>query len=150
MATGVSCAAALLPPIDQMALDWIPAEPEFLLMEGNGGFALSYHKFFSICKNALQRCDRDQVMLISRNPEVCAAELDGEICLFEPVKAEYLNLNATGSAIWNLLEEPATVDLLVTELQNRYAVDAATCRQDTEVFISEALKRGMLQEQQTA
>ena len=41
MATGVSCAAALLPPIDQMALDWIPAEPEFLLMEGNGGFAPS-------------------------------------------------------------------------------------------------------------
>ena len=41
MATGVSCAAALLPPIDQMALDWIPAEPEPLLMEGNGGFAPS-------------------------------------------------------------------------------------------------------------
>ena len=45
-------------------------------------------------------------MVIVRNPEVCAAELDGEICLFEPVKAEYLNLNSTGSAIWNLLEEP--------------------------------------------
>ena len=68
-------------------------------------------------------------MLISRNPEVCAEELDGEICLFEPVKAEYLNLNATGSAIWNLLEEPATLDLLLT-VQNRYAVDATTCRQD--------------------
>ena len=101
-------------------------------------------------KSLVQRRDRDQVMLISRNPEVCAAELDGEICLFEPVKAEYLNLNATGSAIWNLLEEPATLDLLLTELQNRYAVDATTCRQDTELFISEALKRGMLQEQQPA
>lgn len=86
-------------------------------------------------------------MLIARNPEVCAAELDGEICLFEPVKAEYLNLNATGSAIWNLLEEPGTLDLLLTELQNRYAVDTTTCRQETEAFISEALKRGMLQEQ---
>ena len=89
-------------------------------------------------------------MLIARNPEVCAAELDGEVCLFEPLKAEYLNLNKTGSAIWNLLEKPTTLDLLLTELQNLYAVDSPTCRQETEAFISEALKRGMLQEQQPA
>jgi hypothetical protein len=31
---------ALLPPIDQVAWDWIPAEPEPLLLEGNGGFGL--------------------------------------------------------------------------------------------------------------
>ena len=89
-------------------------------------------------------------MLIARNPEVCAAELDAEICLFEPVKAEYLNLNATGSAIWNLLEQPIEVEQLLTALQSRYAVDASTCRQDTEAFISEALKRGMLQQQPPA
>lgn len=85
-------------------------------------------------------------MLIARNPEVCAAELDGEICLFEPEKADYLNLNATGSVIWNLLEEPAAVDQLIASLQIRYNVDAATCRQDTETFISEALQRRMLLE----
>ena len=58
-------------------------------------------------------------MLIARNPEVCAAELDGEICLFEPVRAEYLNLNATGSVIWNLLEQPPEVEQLLTALQSR-------------------------------
>jgi hypothetical protein len=31
---------ALLPPIDQVAWDWIPADPEPLLLEGNGGFGL--------------------------------------------------------------------------------------------------------------
>ena len=89
-------------------------------------------------------------MLISRNPEVCAAELDGDICLFEPVKAEYLNLNATGSAIWNLLEEPTELAPLIASLLSRYDVDADTCRQETEAFISEAIKRGMLQEQPPA
>ena len=89
-------------------------------------------------------------MLIARNPEVCAAELDCEICLFEPVKAEYLNLNGTGSAIWNLLEQPTELALLLAALQSRYAVDADTCRQETEAFISEALKRGMLKEQPPA
>ena len=69
------------------------------------------------------------------------------MCLFEPVKAEYLNLNATGSAIWNLLDEPTELDPLVKALQSRYTVDTNTCRQETEAFISEALKLGMLQQQ---
>ena len=89
-------------------------------------------------------------MLIARNPQVCAAELDGEICLFEPVKAEYFNLNGTGSAIWNLLEQPAEVEQLLTELLDLYDVDSSTCRQETEAFIAEALKRGMLQLQPPA
>ena len=88
-------------------------------------------------------------MLIARNPEVCAAELDGEICLFEPVKAEYLNLNSTGSAIWNLLEEPSELDHLIAVLQSRYDVDLDTCRQQTEAFVGEAFKRGMLLEKPT-
>ena len=88
-------------------------------------------------------------MMIVRNPEVCAAELDGEICLFEPVKAEYLNLNSTASAIWNLLEEPRELDHLLEALQNRYDVDLDTCRQQTEAFLGEAFKRGMLLRKQT-
>ena len=88
------------------------------------------------------------MMLIARNPEVCAAELDGEICLFEPVKAEYLNLNETGSAIWNLLEEPKEIEYLLIELQKVYTIDETTCREDIEMFINQAIKRGMLREQQ--
>ena len=90
------------------------------------------------------------VMMIIRNPQVCAAELDGEICLFEPVQAEYFNLNSTGSAIWNLLEQPAEVEQLLTALETLYNVDSSTCRQETEAFIAEALERGMLQEQPPA
>tara|TARA_B000000565_G_scaffold213932_1_gene167403 strand:+ start:171 stop:440 length:270 start_codon:yes stop_codon:yes gene_type:complete len=88
-------------------------------------------------------------MVIVRNPEVCAAELDGEICLFEPVHAEYLNLNSTGSAIWNLLEQPTDLDHLVEALQSRYDVDLDTCRRETDAFLSEALRRGMLLEKPT-
>lgn len=51
--------------------------------------------------------------MFSHHPEVCAAELDGELCLFHPVTAQYLNLNATGSAIWRLLEQPFSREALV-------------------------------------
>lgn len=85
-------------------------------------------------------------MLILRNPEICAAELDGEVCLFHPQTAEYLNLNATGSAIWNLLEAPIDREGLVAQLLARFAVEEAVCRQDTEAFLAEALSLGMLLE----
>ncbi len=85
-------------------------------------------------------------MLILRNPEICAAELDGEICLFHPENAQYLNLNATGSAIWTMLEAPTDRDGLVAQLLARYEVEEATCRSETEAFLSEAFALGMLLE----
>jgi hypothetical protein len=86
-------------------------------------------------------------MTLSRNPAICAAELDGEICLFHPTNAEYLNLNATGSAIWNLLETPMPREQLLACLLERFAVESATCRRDTAAFLAEAIDRGMLEEQ---
>lgn len=89
-------------------------------------------------------------MLLNRNPEICAAELDGEVCLFNPQSAVYLNLNSTGSNIWNLLEAPTALDELIRNLQARYAVDADICRSETESFVSEALEKGMLLQSQPA
>ena len=37
---------ALLPPIDAVAWDWIPADPHPLLLEGNGGFGLMIPQLF--------------------------------------------------------------------------------------------------------
>lgn len=93
---------------------------------------------------------RKKPVPLSRNPEICAAELDGEMCLFNPENAEYLNLNGTGSSIWNLLDAPAELEELIYNLQARYAVDPETCRHETEAFVAEALKRGMLAEAQPA
>ena len=89
-------------------------------------------------------------VLIERNPEICAAALDGEVCLFNPQSAVYLNLNSTGSIIWNLLEAPTALDELISNLQARYAVDSDICRSETESFVSEALEKGMLLQSQPA
>jgi hypothetical protein len=86
-------------------------------------------------------------MTLSRNPAICAAELDGEICLFHPTNAEYLNLNATGSAVWSLLDAPIDREQLLAQLLELYAVEEATCRRDTESFLEEAIERGMLLEE---
>jgi hypothetical protein len=84
--------------------------------------------------------------LLSRHPEVCAAELDGEVCLFHPATAQYLNLNATASAIWRLLEHPLSRDALVSALVASHDVEEAHCRQETDCFLGEALANSMLLE----
>lgn len=84
-------------------------------------------------------------MRLGRNPDVYAATLDGEVCLFNPKSEEYLNLNATGTCIWILLENKSNLEDLVETLQTMYNVDPVTCRLETERFIDEALERGMLQ-----
>jgi len=86
--------------------------------------------------------------LLSRHPEVCAAELDGDVCLFHPDTAQYLNLNPTASAIWRLLEQPLSRDALVTALVASHDVEEAHCRQETESFLEEALATSMLVETQ--
>ncbi len=84
--------------------------------------------------------------MLFRHPEVCAAELDGEVCLFHPATAQYLNLNATASAIWRLLEQPLSRDALITALVASHDVQEAHCRQETDSFLGEALAISMLLE----
>jgi hypothetical protein len=85
-------------------------------------------------------------VMFYRNPAICSAELDGEICLFHPESAQYINLNATGSAIWTLLDAPQGRDWLVSQLLVRFDVGEAACGEETDGFLSEALKWGVLLE----
>jgi len=38
---------ACLPSIDQVAWDWVPASPQPVLLEGNGGFGLLVPQLFA-------------------------------------------------------------------------------------------------------
>jgi hypothetical protein len=84
-------------------------------------------------------------MLYSQNPEICAAELDGEICLFNPSTADYLNLNASASAIWNLIAQAKCEDEIVVELLERFDVTESECRQDTREILGQATQQGMVE-----
>ncbi len=84
------------------------------------------------------------MQVLHRNPNCCAAELDGDICLFDPDRALYLNLNSTGSAVWNLLEQPTPAEALVVALLESYEVEEQICRQETAAFVTEALEQGFL------
>ena len=73
---------------------------------------------------------------------VCAALLDEEVCLFDLNSAQYLNLNSTGSAIWDLLEEPTELEQIVDALVAKYSIDRHQCLEDTKSFIEGSVAQG--------
>ncbi len=67
---------------------------------------------------------------IRRKPEIITTEIDGEIVMMNMETGHYIALNAVGSRIWQLLEQPLTTMELITVLSDEYNVSEEMCRQD--------------------
>ncbi len=79
-----------------------------------------------------------------QNKNVVAAELDSEICIFNPENGEYVNLNETGSYIWHLIEEMQNVEMLLTNLHKEYEGEKAIIKSNLIEFLNEGIKNGFI------
>ncbi|WP_254940527.1 PqqD family protein [Cyanobium sp. Morenito 9A2] len=69
------------------------------------------------------------------------SELDGEITLFQSRTCDYLVLNESGSAIWELLSSERTLNELCQSLCKEYLIEPDICRQDVRDWLVEACHR---------
>lgn len=72
------------------------------------------------------------------------SEMDGEIVMMSIENSEYYGLDPVASRIWELLEQPATIEQLVEKLLEEYEVDYDTCLKDVIVFSDELLEKKIL------
>lgn len=72
------------------------------------------------------------------------SEMDGEIVMMSIENSEYYGLDPVASRIWELLEQPATIEQLVEKLQDEYEVDYETCLKDVIAFADELLEKKIL------
>jgi len=79
----------------------------------------------------------------SRRPDVISADMDGEVVMMDIMTGKYYNLGKTGGAIWNLLENPKTLDELVDDLTAEYDIDRPTCSTQVEQFLNSGIKAGL-------
>ena len=77
-------------------------------------------------------------MIIKKNPEVCSALLDKDWCLFIPSTASYINLNSTGSFLWELLEETDDLDIIVEKVFENYDISIEKCKEKLIEFFEQA------------
>lgn len=72
------------------------------------------------------------------------AAVGEELLMMSIEKGSYFSLNSVGARIWELLENPTSIEELVATLTGEYDVPADVCRTEVERFLSDLRERGML------
>ena len=85
-------------------------------------------------ENQLQRNQQDFV----------TAELDDELVLMHLETADYFGMDKTTTQMWKLLDQPKTIDDLVTDLTRMYTVERAACEADIVPVLENMVERAFL------
>ncbi|MEI9990623.1 MAG: PqqD family protein [Rhizomicrobium sp.] len=83
-------------------------------------------------------------LVYARSRDVIAAEIQGEVLLFDTVTWAYLEFDPVGTAIWALLDVPRSLPSLVEALQKAFVVDALQCGADTQSFLDDMIAQGVI------
>lgn len=80
-----------------------------------------------------------------RRRDVLDASLGGgETVLLHQVRGQYFGLKGVAQRIWELLESPLTLDEVCTALTEVFEIDEDACRRDTQEFIAELVREGLI------
>ena len=83
-------------------------------------------------------------MKLKKNDEVISEILDGEICIFNPKNANYINLNSTATRIWELLDSLEEVDKIINKLKSEFPDQNLVVEDQTKLFIEDCIRNDIL------
>lgn len=79
-----------------------------------------------------------------RNEDNLASKIHDEIVMVNITQGNYFGLNSVGSDIWELLDEPRTIDEICSLLMNEYEIDLKSCKEQVSEFISSMEKEKLI------
>lgn len=86
-------------------------------------------------------------MRLQRNNGAISAEVDGETVMVDLDMGSYFALTGTGSFIWALLENPASLDEIVEAIRQEFDVSESGSLEDAvSPFIMDLFARGLVKE----
>jgi len=71
--------------------------------------------------------------------------LDGETAILHLGSGTYYGLNAVGSTIWNLIQEPCTIAEIHDKLLQQYEADPGECERDLLNVLDDLCKAGLVE-----
>ena len=105
-------------------------------------------RFHAIIRKMITMSFKSQMISSSKrfkqHHQTVCTELDGEVALFQSNTCDYLALNETGSAIWNLLKSEPTLAELCKHLQSEYDVTPDECKSSVQVWLENALEKNVI------
>ena len=82
---------------------------------------------------------------VARSQDIFANAIDDEIVMASVDTEKYFGLDAVGSHIWNLIEEPKKVSELCNSLVQSFEVDDSTCHRDVLAFLETLYQEKIIQ-----
>jgi len=79
---------------------------------------------------------------VRRVGEWVHAQVGDDRVMMNVASGNYLGLSSVGARIWDLLDEPRSVDALCDHLVRQYEVDRQTCRTEVEAFLETLTQAG--------
>lgn len=82
--------------------------------------------------------------ILKRKSGLMTANMNGSAVMMDISTGKYFNLGQTGGRIWELLEQPVSLENLIRALTAEYDVSYDRCRADTLPFLQQLVDRGLL------
>lgn len=73
-----------------------------------------------------------------------AAEVDGELVLLDVEQGVYYGLNPVGARLWELMQDPISVQALVDKIAEEYSVNRSRCHSDIVNIVQDLLHHGLV------
>lgn len=81
-----------------------------------------------------------------RNNNTISGRLDEELVMMDIQKGKYFSLNPVATRVWDLLENPLSIDELCSLLLEEYEVSESECREEVTELLKEMVKLGLVLE----
>jgi hypothetical protein len=81
-----------------------------------------------------------------RKSDAISGKLEEEQVILDIEKGKYFSLNPVATLIWEILEQPLSIDDLCEKLLEQYDVELEKCRVETNEYIQEMIKLGLVRE----
>ena len=90
----------------------------------------------------MTKLSRSSKIVVSK--DVVSCDLGGETAMLEMKEGVYYGLNEMGTVIWELIQEPVTVQEVVDHILDEYEVDEETCFNDLIELIEQMEKNKLV------
>lgn len=81
---------------------------------------------------------------VQRNTQIVCSEIDGEKVMMDINSGEYFGLDSVGARVWDLIEKPIKISVLVELLMQEFDVSKDVCIEDTLEFINLLLEKNLI------
>ena len=90
----------------------------------------------------------DQSVVVASEEQV-SSDLEGEAVILDMESGSYYGLNEVGARIWELIQEPTSVQEVQEALLQEYEVSPEQCNRELKSVLQDLIEQGLVQHRES-